>query len=149
MLDSKINWQFKFSEPGLLINLALCQIGIFFVLKGETFLLAKKRWLFTGDLDQAGEMKILQKYPNLKVDYFKLGHHGSRTSSKKAFLQAIKPSLAFISAGRNNRFGHPHQETLNTLKELGIPWVSTQDYGMISWYYDLFGTTKFETKLSR
>lgn len=114
-----------------------------------TFLLAKKRWLFTGDLDQAGEMKILQKYPNLKVDYFKLGHHGSRTSSKKAFLQAIKPSLAFISAGRNNRFGHPHQETLNTLKELGIPWVSTQDYGMINWYYDLFGTTKFETKLSR
>lgn len=100
-----------------------------------TFELAGKKWLFTGDLGQEGEKEIIQKFSNLKVDYFKLGHHGSKTSSNPDFLQAINPKLVFISAGRNNRFGHPHQETLTTLKSQGIPWVSTQDCGMISWYY--------------
>ncbi|KRL91318.1 competence protein ComEC [Lactobacillus kalixensis DSM 16043] len=99
-----------------------------------TFVLAGKRWLFTGDLGQDGEKEIANNF-NLKVDYFKLGHHGSKTSSNPEFLQKISPSEVFISAGRNNRFGHPHQETLSTLRQLNIPWVSTQDCGMISWYY--------------
>ena len=99
-----------------------------------TFELAHKRWLFTGDLGQDGEKEIAANYP-LKVDYFKLGHHGSKTSSNPDFLKAISPSMVFISAGRNNRFGHPHQETLSTLRSLRIPWASTQDCGMISWYY--------------
>ena len=97
-------------------------------------MLAGKRWLFTGDLGQDGEKEIANNF-NLKVDYFKLGHHGSKTSSNPEFLQKISPSEVFISAGRNNRFGHPHQETLSTLRQLNIPWVSTQDCGMISWYY--------------
>lgn len=108
-----------------------------------TFVLAKKRWLFTGDLDQAGEKEII-KHQAFKVDYFKLGHHGSKTSSNPEFLQAIAPRMVFISAGRNNRFGHPHQETLLTLSQQRIPWVSTQECGMISWYYNDFDQTKFE-----
>lgn len=99
-----------------------------------SFVVANKRWLFTGDLGQDGEKEINNNF-NLKVDYFKLGHHGSKTSSNPEFLQKINPERVFISAGRNNRFGHPHQETLNTLRQLNIPWVSTQDCGMISWYY--------------
>lgn len=101
-----------------------------------TFVLQQKRWLFTGDLDQAGEEEIIKHY-QLRVNYFKLGHHGSKTSSNPEFLKTIRPELVFISAGRHNRFGHPHKETLATLKKLAIPWVSTQDYGMISWYYGL------------
>lgn len=99
--------------------------------------LAGKTWAFTGDLDQAGERQILERMPDLKVDYFKLGHHGSDTSSAPDFLQRINPQLVFISAGRNNRYHHPKPETLAALRQLGIPYYSTQDCGMISWYYGL------------
>lgn len=102
-----------------------------------TFKLANKRWLFTGDLGRDGEKEILSHY-NLHVDYFKLGHHGSKTSSDPEFLKQLDPHLVFISSGRNNRFGHPHQETLKTLKDLSIPYLNTQDSGTITWTYSPF-----------
>ena len=104
-----------------------------------------KSWLFTGDLDQAGEQRLWQNFP-LQVDYFKLGHHGSKTSSNSEFLHNINPKLVFISAGRNNRFGHPHQETLQILKTLKIPYYTTQDSGTITWTYSPFTQkNKFST----
>lgn len=112
------------------------------------FRLANKNWLFTGDLGQEGEKEIIQK-TNLAVDYLKLGHHGSKTSSNPEFLRVIKPKLVFISAGRKNRFGHPHQETLATLADQQIPWVSTQDCGMINWYYGGIRSPKFSCFLKR
>ncbi|URW72194.1 DNA internalization-related competence protein ComEC/Rec2 [Lactobacillus kefiranofaciens subsp. kefirgranum] len=112
------------------------------------FKVANRSWLFTGDLGQDGEKEIMQKTP-FTVDYFKLGHHGSKTSSNPGFLQAIKPKKVFISAGRKNRFGHPHQETLTTLRQQQIPWVSTQDCGMISWYYGGLESPKFDCFLKR
>lgn len=112
------------------------------------FRVANKNWLFTGDLGQDGEKEIMQK-SNLSVVYFKLGHHGSKTSSNPDFLRAIHPQKVFISAGRKNRFGHPHQETLTTLSEQQIPWVSTQDCGMISWYYGGMQKPKFSYFLKR
>lgn len=111
------------------------------------FKIGNKKWLFTGDLGQDGEKEIMNKY-GLTVNYFKLGHHGSKTSSNPEFLQKLHPELVFISAGRKNRFGHPHPETINTLKNLNIPWVSTQDYGMISWYYGL-RQSNFKTFLEK
>lgn len=102
-----------------------------------TFKLANKRWLFTGDLGREGEKEILNHY-HLQVDYFKLGHHGSKTSSDPDFLKQLNPQLVFISSGRNNRFGHPHQETLKTLKDLSIPYLNTQDSGTITWNYSPF-----------
>lgn len=110
-----------------------------------TFKVANKRWLFTGDLGQDGEREILNKF-DIKANYFKLGHHGSKTSSNPEFLSKLQPELVFISAGRKNRFGHPHLETLNTLESLHLPWVSTQDCGMISWYYG-WKQPKFKTFL--
>ncbi|WEV44510.1 DNA internalization-related competence protein ComEC/Rec2 [Lactobacillus sp. ESL0684] len=112
-----------------------------------TFNLAGKRWLFTGDLGQAGEAELMTKY-QLHADYFKLGHHGSRTASNPDFLQKLHPEKVFISAGRNNRFGHPHPETLATLKKQQIPWASTQDCGMITWTYGKFVKPKFKSFLS-
>ncbi|WEV52033.1 DNA internalization-related competence protein ComEC/Rec2 [Lactobacillus sp. ESL0731] len=99
-----------------------------------TFTLADKSWLFTGDLGQKGEQEIMAKY-GLHADYFKLGHHGSKTASNPDFLQKLHPAMVFISAGRDNRFGHPHPETLATLEAQHIPWASTQDCGMITWTY--------------
>ena len=109
-----------------------------------TFKLANKSWLFTGDLGRQGEKEILAHY-NMQVDYFKLGHHGSKTSSDPEFLKDLNPRLVFISSGRNNRFGHPHQKTLKTLNELGIPYLNTQDSGTITWNYSPIQGDKITT----
>lgn len=113
------------------------------------FKIAHKSWLMTGDLDQAGEKKIVERYPLLKADYFKLGHHGSRTSSNPEFLQVVNPKMVFISSGRQNRFGHPHPETLATLEKLRIPYLNTQDSGTITWTYSVFDYQKFTTFLKK
>lgn len=107
------------------------------------FKLAGKKWLFTGDLGQEGEKEIMDRY-QLKADYFKLGHHGSRTASNPEFLQHLQPEITFISAGRDNRFGHPHPEVISTLDQQQVPYVSTQDCGMITWNYSKFFKSKFK-----
>lgn len=104
-------------------------------------LIGGKKWLFTGDLDIAGEQAILAGEADVKADFFKLGHHGSKTSSDEEFLKAVNPSMAFISAGRNNRYGHPHAETLRKLERLGIQNQNTAEYGMINWYFSPFRTS--------
>lgn len=97
-----------------------------------------KKWLFTGDLDIASEQKILKDY-QFKVDYLKLGHHGSKTATGDELLTKTHPDLGLISAGINNRYGHPNKETLERLEKHHVKYLNTADYGMISWYYDFFG----------
>lgn len=97
----------------------------------------QRNWLFTGDLDIPSENKILRKY-RFKVDYLKLGHHGSKTSTGDNLLQITKPSVGLISAGINNRYGHPNQETLTRLKKHQVQYFNAAEYGMISWYYNFF-----------
>lgn len=92
-----------------------------------------KRFLFMGDLDQAGEKIILHQYPTLRTDVLKLGHHGSKTSTAPAFVSQLQPQLAIISAGRNNMYGHPHAETMATLQAQQIRYFSTAKNGMISY----------------
>lgn len=89
------------------------------------------RFLFTGDLDQEGELKVIHRYPDLRVDILKAGHHGSKTSSNPRFIDQIDPKLVIISAGRNNRYHHPNLETLQTLNERGISYLNTAQNGMI------------------
>src|SRR5699024_1313760 len=74
-------------------------------------------WLFTGDLEEEGEKKIVQHYPELKVDVLKVGHHGSRTSSTKPFLDLINPQKALISCGLKNRYRHPDPDVLLQLQQ--------------------------------
>lgn len=94
-----------------------------------------QNFLFTGDLDQHGERQVIQSFPDLKVDVLKLGHHGSRTASGTVFLRTVRPTLGIVSAGRFNRYGHPHTATIQRLKSLGIQAWSTQQYGMIKYQY--------------
>lgn len=104
-------------------------------------------FLFMGDLDQAGEQKILAAQPHLRTDVLKLGHHGSKTATAANFVAQVRPRLAIISAGRHNRYGHPSPETLRTLQAANLPWVSTQQRGMIRYVYrDQHGT--WQTKLN-
>lgn len=111
-----------------------------------TFKLKNKRWLFTGDLGQEGEKEIMANF-HLRANYFKLGHHGSKTASNPVFLKQLQPEMVFISAGRNNHFGHPHPETIATLRMQHIPYASTQDCGMITWTYSRFASSKFSSFL--
>lgn len=96
-----------------------------------------KKWLFTGDLDIDGERKIILEQ-DFKVNYLKVGHHGSKTSSSDDFIKRIDPQVALISAGVNNRYGHPNKETIETLDKNHVMHLNTADYGMIIWYYSPF-----------
>ncbi len=88
-------------------------------------------WLFTGDIEKEAEQQMIRKYPNLQADYLKVAHHGSQTSSTTEFIQHIQPSEAWISAGRNNTFGHPNKEVLARLEENKIHVYSTSEQGAL------------------
>ena len=84
--------------------------------------------LLTGDAPSSIEHFLLEARPKeINVDILKLGHHGSKTSTSAAFLKATTPSLALVSAGVANRYGHPATEVLARLKEFKIPFISTQE----------------------
>ena len=72
-------------------------------------------FMLTGDTFMEGERLMVRDGPPIDSDVLKVGHHGSRSSSVDNFLSAVSPDVAVISAGLDNRFGHPHQETLDTL----------------------------------
>lgn len=76
-----------------------------------------ERLLLTGDLDAAGEAALLADWPWLKADWLVAGHHGSRTSTSRRFLQAIEPRYALISRGKHNSYGHPHPQVLANLQD--------------------------------
>lgn len=98
------------------------------------------KFLFMGDLGQEGEKDIIKRYPNIKADVLKLGHHGSKNSSSDEFLQYINPKISIISAGKKNRYNHPNKEVLDKLKKYNLSYFNTQDSGMISYKYSIFGT---------
>ena len=93
------------------------------------------KMLFTGDIEEIAEEAILNKYEKslqiLKSDIIKVAHHGSKTSSKKELLKCIKPKIALIGVGKNNKFGHPSISTLNNLEEIGCKIFRTDDSGEI------------------
>ncbi|RLC51993.1 MAG: DNA internalization-related competence protein ComEC/Rec2 [Candidatus Cloacimonadota bacterium] len=75
--------------------------------------------LFTGDLEKEGEKYLLANYPQfLDCDVLKVGHHGSKTSSSQAFINAVSPDFAFIPAPKKNRFNFPHLQTLKKFEYL-------------------------------
>ena len=71
--------------------------------------------MFMGDASVTTEKEILDKYNLSDIDVLKVGHHGSKTSSSKYFIDAINPKYSVISVGRNNRYGHPNKEVLDNL----------------------------------
>ena len=78
------------------------------------------KFLFMGDAVVDVEKDILEKYNLKEIDVLKVGHHGSKTSSSKEFIEELKPKSSIISVGKNNRFGHPNNEVLNILKDFKI-----------------------------
>ena len=73
------------------------------------------KFVFMGDAGVEKEKDILEKYNVSKIDVLKIGHHGSKTSSDKNFIDEMNPKYSVISVGKNNRYGHPNKEVLNNL----------------------------------
>lgn len=88
-------------------------------------------FLFTGDIYQAVEKKIAEKGDDLSSDVLKVAHHGSKTSTSKEFLEKVLPGIAVIQAGRNNPYGHPHQEVLDRLRQYNVEILITGELGDI------------------
>ncbi len=91
--------------------------------------------LFTGDIEEIAEKAILSKYVNkqevLNADILKVAHHGSKTSSIKEFINAVNPKYAVIGVGKDNKFGHPSEKTLETLNNKNVKVYRTDISGEI------------------
>jgi competence protein ComEC len=93
--------------------------------------------LLTGDVEENGEEMLcseLKQREITDVDVLKVAHHGSKYSTSEEILEQISPKLAVISCGKNNRYGHPHEETLERLYEAGSVVLCTKDSGAVILY---------------
>jgi competence protein ComEC len=88
-------------------------------------------FLFTGDAETPAEQSIIDAEVNLKSEVLKVGHHGSNTATSQAFLDLVDPSYAIISAGLDNKYGHPHNETIQKLLAKGVTIYGTYISGTI------------------
>ena len=104
--------------------------------------------IFTGDIEEVAERQILEEYKeNLKLfnsNILKVAHHGSKTSSIKEFLEVVRPKIALIGVGENNKFGHPNSEVLERLEKLDIKLYRTDEMGEISIIVDKKGRMKMK-----
>ena len=78
------------------------------------------KFMLMGDAGIEKEKDILDKYNISDIDVLKVGHHGSKTSSSKTFINEINPKYSIISVGKNNRYGHPNKEVLSNLEQSKI-----------------------------
>jgi competence protein ComEC len=92
--------------------------------------------LFLGDAERSAERRLLDGGRALGADFLKVGHHGSRSSSTPEFIARVQPTVASISAGLGNRFGHPHPETLATLAAAGALTLRIDELGSVVWQSD-------------
>jgi beta-lactamase superfamily II metal-dependent hydrolase len=89
-------------------------------------------FMLTGDAEDAEETAILAGGADLRSAVLKVGHHGSRSSTGEAFLSAVEPQIGVISAGEDNRYGHPHQDVLDRLSQHGVTIYRTDLSGTIT-----------------
>lgn len=87
--------------------------------------------LFTGDIEKTGEQSLIKSL-NADIDFLKVPHHGSKTSSSIDLLESTKPKVGFISVGRNNSFGHPHFDVINRYEDNNIKLYRTDQLGLIN-----------------
>lgn len=88
-------------------------------------------FLFTGDISKSVEKRLLAAGTDVSADVLKIAHHGSKTSSGQEFIERVSPGISIIPAGRNNSYGHPHQEVLEVLKKYATTIFRTDINGDI------------------
>lgn len=148
-LAKKQNTNLIYVKKGDIIKIGDCTIKILFPdnepitdnEKNNNAIVFKFLWknisiLFTGDIEEKAENKILNLYSDnleeLKSTILKVAHHGSKTSTTKEFLEAVKPQIALIGVGENNNFGHPNSGVIERLESIGCEIYRTDKYGEIS-----------------
>lgn len=88
-------------------------------------------YIFTGDIEEETEKKIINRGYDISANVLKVAHHGSNTSTSELFLNKVSPQIAIIMAGKENSYGHPHQEILERLNEKNIKIYRTDVDGTI------------------
>ena len=106
-------YKFKFLNTGIYDNENDSSSVIYFKYNEYKF-------LFMADAGKDRENDIITKYKIRNIDFLKIGHHGSNTSSDSNFIKVINPKYSIISVGANNRFGHPKKSVLDTLSDSKI-----------------------------
>jgi competence protein ComEC len=92
--------------------------------------------LCTGDVEEEGEELLLSKIQGKRYDVLKVAHHGSKNSTSETLLAIVQPKIALISAGRDNGYGHPHDEVLQRLQNVKSQILCTQEKGAINLIVD-------------
>lgn len=134
-------------EPGQVYELGEAQFTILaplYCYEGDTnnnsiavrLKYGSRSFLFTGDAEIQEEQDMLESGMYLKSDVYQAGHHGSRNASSREFLEAVLPGYAVISCGKDNDYGHPHQETLQRLQAAGAQIMRTDTQGTIRFTTD-------------
>ena len=88
--------------------------------------------LLTGDIDRVGAARMGRLGEDLRSTFLKVPHHGSAGAADRRFVEAVRPELAIISVGENNRFGHPSEEMLRELRRVGAKVMRTDEEGAIT-----------------
>ncbi|MBF7096566.1 DNA internalization-related competence protein ComEC/Rec2 [Alkalibacter mobilis] len=88
-------------------------------------------FIFTGDIEEYGERKIIERNNEIQSTILKVAHHGSDSSTSEAFLDSIDPKMAVISVGENNRYAHPADKTLELMSNKGIKYYRTDLNGAV------------------
>ena len=88
-------------------------------------------FLLTGDMEKTAERDLVESGAALEADVLKVGHHGGASSSTYLFLRAVNPKYAVISCGLDNEYGHPHEDTISRLNDVGARIFQTNDQGTI------------------
>ena len=94
-------------------------------------------FMLTGDVEKEGERDILENditalLETKKIEFLKVAHHGSNSSTSEEFLKSVIPTFAIISSGKDNRYGHPHKEIIERLKEYAVLPFYTSKQGAIT-----------------
>ena len=141
-----------FVKKGDIIKIGDCTIKILYPdnepitdnEKNNNALVFKFMWknisiLFTGDIEEKAENKILNLYEEnleeLQSTILKVAHHGSKTSTTKSFLEAVKPQIALVGVGEDNNFGHPNSGVIERLESIGCKIYRTDECGEISFKF--------------
>lgn len=106
-------------------------------------------FLFTGDAEKENESEILSSCNLPEIEFLKVGHHGSSSSSTDEFIEKLKPEAVAISCGYNNDYGHPHRSVLDTFRENGSVVYRTDKNGSLVFYCDkngIFTKKKYKTE---
>lgn len=94
-----------------------------------------QRWFFTGDISAQVEREIVMRKSIRQTDVLKVAHHGSHTSTSEELLKGLQPKIGLISAGVDNRYGHPHSEVVERLTEHGVLLLQTNRHGAVQYFF--------------